>query len=277
MRQNSHSVSCALFTAAMLLLGMAGFPSAEASVNVTGNFVQTHQLSPGGTASGTIVVENGGGNPESVRVYKTNFLYSADGTTRFDDTGPIPRSNMKWIVLDRDQLDLPPGGTATVAYTVTAPDSPGFRGSYWSMIMVEPISPQELAPREKTEETLSMSIKTVTRQAVQIITEVGGEATGSMRFGQMKLTKGEEGLLLAVEFIGEGERILRLRPWIEIYDGNQGLVGKFSGDPFGLHPGCSKLGQIPIPALPKGKYTALIVADCKAGDVFGAQTELIIK
>lgn len=251
--------------------------SAEGAVSVTGDFIRTHPLPPGGTVTGTIVLENGGDAAQNVRVYTTNFLYGTDGVAHFEDATPTPRSNMAWITLDRDQVDLPPGGRGTVTYTVTAPNNPGLKGSYWSMIMIEPISPEELIPREKSDKTLNMTIKTITRQAVQIITEIEGEGLAAMRFGELKLTEEENGLGLNLELVGEGEKILRTNLWVEIYNDDQGLVGKFACDPFGLHPGCSRLEEIPIAPLPRGRYTALIVADCGGDDVFGVQTELVIQ
>ncbi len=261
-----------------LLLLIVYYKDSEALI-ITGDSAVWHRTNAGEISKGAIQVYNEKESPESIRIYTTDYLYQADGSSLFENAAGHNRSNQAWITLDHKQIDIPAKSSATVRYTLHTPDSPDIQGSYWSMIMIEPISPELLQPPSEETGELRMAIKHITRFAIQIISNVGNTTIVDLEFKDFQLGKTENNdeITIDIEIAGKGERITRTDLWVEIYDQNQGLVGKYSSDPFGLHPGCSRMARINIPSLTEGTYQALIVADCGEDDVFGVQTELVIQ
>src|SRR5438046_2451483 len=111
--------------------------TAAAQIAVVGNTVEEHVAAPGTSYTGAIVVRNLTQQSQPVRIYQTDYLFYADGTSHFDDPGTTPRSNAKWITPSIRSLLVPAMGEMTVTYTVAVPADTSLSGSYWSTIMVE--------------------------------------------------------------------------------------------------------------------------------------------
>src|SRR5919204_6452566 len=81
---------------------------ASAQIAVVGNTVEERVSAPGETYTGTIVVRNLTKQDQPVRIYQTDYLFFADGTSHFDSAGTTPRSNAKWITPTVRSLLVPP-------------------------------------------------------------------------------------------------------------------------------------------------------------------------
>src|SRR5205807_6789964 len=121
---------------AVILIG--GLPSRVTSqIAVVGSTVEERVAAPGELYTGTIVVRNTSRQDQPVRIYQTDYLFFADGTSHFDDPGTTPHSNAKWITPTVRSLLVPPASEMTVTYTVKVPSSDSLVGTYWSAVMVE--------------------------------------------------------------------------------------------------------------------------------------------
>ena len=69
----------------------------SAQIAVVGSTVEERVSAPGETYLGTIVVRNLTLQDQPVRIYQTDYLFFADGTSHFDDPGSAKKSNAKWI------------------------------------------------------------------------------------------------------------------------------------------------------------------------------------
>ena len=77
--------------------------------------------------------------PQEVKVYQTDYLFYADGSTYYGDPGTMPRSNTRWISFTPKQFTVPAGEEVTVRYTIQVPNDARLAGPYWSILMVEPV------------------------------------------------------------------------------------------------------------------------------------------
>src|SRR5256885_12304579 len=115
--QLSSILTPARSSALVLLVALLAEP-ASAQISVVGSTVEERTAAPGETYTGTIVVRNVTAEAQPVRIYQTDYLFSADGTSIFGDPGSAARSNARWIVPTVRNLVLPPNGDVTVNYTV---------------------------------------------------------------------------------------------------------------------------------------------------------------
>lgn len=244
-----------------------------AQVLVEGGLTREMTLQSGGKTEGKIILRNRSDKPLEVKVYQTDYLFWANGRTDYGEPGKSPRTNAKWISHTPRQLTLAPNGTDSVYYTIQAPKEDNLSGTYWSMLMVEPIAAEIIEP-PKTKDKPSIGIRTVERYAIQIVTHIGDTGKREIKFLDKKVLveKGKKALQLDIE--NTGERWLIPSVWAELYDEKGVLMGRFDGGRLRIYPGCSVRYRIDLSNVPAGKYKAVIVADNGDEYIFGAQYDL---
>lgn len=241
-----------------------------AGVSVTSGLTYEKVASAGGTYKGTIQLRNGGDAPQEVKIYQTDYLFYADGRTVYGDPGTDPRSNADWITFAPPRLVIPPKGTAQVDYTMNIPPDETLTGTYWSMLMVEAIaaSSPEAAARKKNK--ISFGISQVMRYGAQMITQIGETGDISVKFAKTELLKEKGKRILQMDLENTGQRWLRPTLWVEFYNEEGVSAGKFDGGKSRIFPGTTARFRVDLSGVPKGKYKALVVADCGGDALFGA-------
>jgi hypothetical protein len=258
-----------------MLLLLAALPAFAQDITVVGSLVREDPLAPGGHAEGVIVVRNDGDSPRDVTVYQRDYQFHSDGTNEFGPVGSLERSNGAWVHFTPNQLSVPAHATGSVYYTVDAPSSSPLQGTFWSLLMVEGTDTTNDAPVRGRP---SVSIKTVVRYGVEIVTQLGGQDPGALTFVSGGVTRGDGRATLSLDIANTGERLLSPRVWVEAFDQNGERAGRFEakGQP-SLLPGCSARYAMDLADLPPGTYTGLAVADAGADQVFGADYNLDLR
>jgi hypothetical protein len=262
------------------IIGIGLLP-AEAAVQIASPSVQAHTAAPGQSYQGTIELANPGDVPQAVRLYQTDYLYDAEGHSYFDPPGTVGRSNAAWIEIGSQTVTVPAGGRRTVVYRVDVPDDKTLEGTYWSLIMVELLPPELPAtptPGGQDDGKFSVSLRTVVRYAIQIVTEIGktGQPVPQLKNPRLVLTEDGAQHQFQVDIANNGSRWFRPRVWMEVYDRNGSLVGRFEGGERRLYPGTSVRQRINLGALPAGEYTAILILDGGDSEVFGARYTLTV-
>ena len=165
----------------------------------------------------------------------------------------------------------------TVYYTVTVPsnsNSEKFSGTFWSLLMIESLPVAEI---EKNLEKNQVSITSVMRYGMQVITHIGTVQNKKLLFSDSKLLKNNEKILLQFDIENTGEQLLKPDVRLELYDNNGQHVGNFEVEKKRTFPGTSVRHGINLENIKAGNYKALIVADCGEDDLFGHQLTLNIK
>ncbi len=129
-------------------------------------------MQPGRSYDGTIDVANPSKAPQEIKVYQTDYLFFADGTRSYGEPGSIQRSNARWLTLSPLQTVIPAGESVTLRFTVQVPSDQTLRGTYWSVIMVEPVPPNAPESSRNDSPMPTLGIRQVVRYAVQVITSV---------------------------------------------------------------------------------------------------------
>ena len=248
-----------------------------ASVSVIGKLTRIKSVNPGETYEGVIVLKNKGDSPSQVKIYQTDYFFASDGKNIYGDTGSMHRSNGRWITFSPNLLLIPPNDTASVYYTVTVPEETGLKGSYWSMLMVEPTSSAGAQVIKAEEGKAELGLQVVIRYGVQIVTDIGDTGVINIRFLDKKLVRSDTGRNLQLDIENIGERRLKPSLWAELYNAEGEDIGRFESEKKIIYPGCSVRYSLDLTEVPKGEYKALVIVDNGDENLFGAQYMLNIE
>jgi len=254
-----------------LVIGAFTLPArAGAQIAVVGSTVEEHSAAPGQSYEGTILVRNTTATPQSVRIYKSDYLFYANGTSHFDDAGTTPRSNANWVKPSASTVVVPPMGELTVGYTISVPANDTLRGTYWSALMVEgaPTAPPAASAKQ-------VGIGAVVRYAVQLATHLPKAGSRKVAFSNQVLSTDSTGhRVLELDVQNTGERAYRPNLWVELYDANGVVRGRREQQRGLLYPGTSLKQRFVFDALPAGSYKAVVFADSGDDSVFASQYKL---
>jgi hypothetical protein len=260
----------AALLACLLLAPLAG----SAQVIVTGSLTHEYEVKSGGSYEGSIDVMNPGDAAQDVKAYQTDYSFTADGKVLYGSPGSLARSNAGWMTLSPRQVKVPAGETVTIRFTITVPTDETMSGTYWSVIMIEPIPPGTAESGSAGQKNVAVGVSQVLRYAVQVVTHIGITGTSQLRFAHIQVTTDGGRKLLVVDTENTGERWLRGTLWADIYDAAGKHVGKYDGGKQRMYPGTSVRYAVDLSTLPGATYKALIVVDCGGDNVFGANTTL---
>jgi hypothetical protein len=256
-----------------LLASLLLLPSSWAGISVIGNLARTTTIKPGDAFEGVILVKNTGTAPADARIFQCDYLMHCDGSNDYGEPGKTPRSNANWITLSPSRLKLAPGEMQPVRYKGRAPADAKLRGSYWSMIIVEPSSAPAVTPEGKPD-TVALGLQTSVRFAVQIVTEIGKTGTRSLQVLEKCLVKADGKRFFQLDIGNDGERLLIPAIGVELFDQKGASLGRFDAGRTRIYPTCSVRAKVDLTDLPCGKYVAMVLLDSGDTQVMGAQYDL---
>lgn len=250
----------------LLLIPMSTY----ASVEVMGSLKYVHSANPGEVIKGEIKIQNNDSTDQEVRIYQTDLLYNYQEKTFYDEPGGNKRSSAGWIQYSPKSVILKGKEVRSIEYEIKVPQVDSLKGTYWSVIMVEGVFP--IDPNQKG----NLTIRTVTRYALQLVTEMGNKGNGDLKFMEPTLIrKDDNNLFLAVDLVNDGDHYIAPEVSIELYDETGTLVKTISVPKKGLYPTTSTRFMLDLEGLPSKKtYKAMIVAAGLDKDVFGLEYTL---
>ena len=260
------------------LLMVAVLASAcQAGVAVVGGLSRASTASPGEDLEHEIVLRNTGDFDMVIRLYPADYLFFADGRSIYGEPGSVERSNAHWFTLSSEWVTVPARSEATVYYRGRIPSGEALTGTYWSMLMVEPMGPAGAEELRDQEGRPGISVSTQVRYAVQIITDIGSTGRPDLRFLDRKLLTDNGTVMLQVDVENAGDRWVYPITWLEIYDDTGAFIGRVESIQKRIFPGCSVRHEFDLSGVSGGKYTALVIIDNTDEHVFGAQYKLEIE
>jgi len=137
-----------------------------ASIEVVGSLRHINKGEKGDVYKGEIKIQNSGNTDQEVKIYQTDLLYNYEDFTYYNDPVSHDRSNANWIQYSPKTTIVAGNSTMYIQYEVTIPQNDTITGTYWSVLMVEGVNPIDPAQEGQ------FNINTVTRYAIQIVTEI---------------------------------------------------------------------------------------------------------
>jgi hypothetical protein len=255
----------------VVILAMLPTLNSLGNILVLNGLTHEFKVLQGEVKTGFIELKNLSDVAQSVQLYKRDYWYSYNGENRNDEPGTLARSNAKWIEINPTFITLQPDESTTVEYSITVPSVDSLKGSYWSVIMVEGLTPPD------TSKAKGIKINTVIRYAIQIVTSIGDSGTRNLSFLNFNLDKQKEKTELSVDIENTGEWMLRPELSLEVYNTDGESAGVIKAEKRKLYPGTSARIILDLTKLKAGKYSGVLIADCGDDYVFGSNLSLEIK
>ncbi|MDD5508948.1 MAG: hypothetical protein PHD25_11610 [Bacteroidales bacterium] len=233
----------------------------------------THQntVSPGESYQRILEIQNGSDQTEDVMIYHRDYRYNYMGETFYDEPGSHSRSNAGWIKLSQTYLTLQPNEKVSVVFQVQAPLNDSLQGTYWSVIMVEAVEPPDPETPKGT-----FQIKSIVRYGIQVITHIGITGKRELNFLGTSLIHEDTLTTFNVYVENPGERMMQHTVQLELFDDEGNSSGIYSAPVSRTYPGTSVCCPVDLTGAKPGKYSALLIADCDEGEVFGTNITLEI-
>ncbi len=245
--------------------------SAHANILVLNGLTHENSSNQGETYRDRIEIQNNGTDKKSVKIYLRDYWFSFTGESKHDLPGTMERSNAAWINYSPQLLTLEPNEKAFIDFEVNVPQNDSLIGTYWSVIMVEGITPPDT-----TSATRGVKINTAIRYAVQVITTIGDAGKKDLQFLGLELVKDNDVGVLNVAVENTGECILKPEMSLEVFDASGNSLGIFKADRRKTFPGTSIKSSLILEGIKPGNYTGILVADCDEDHIYGTNISLEI-
>lgn len=258
----------------LLITFMLQFAFLHAGIVVLNGHTHSYKIENGKVYKGKIAIENTSSTPQNVKLFLQDFTYHADGTFNYTELHTNNRTNGNWIKLNTNLVTLKGKEKTEVFYEITVPNQALDPGSYWSVIIVEPVD--DIKPSDNKP---GVNITSVVRYAVQVITDIETEkAKPDLKFENVKVEKEEGKQTVKIAIANNGNLYCRPTASIELYHRKTGKkIGTFSSLTMGLLPTTSKTFPIEISKVPPDQYTATIMATDEEENAFAINVELEVK
>ncbi|WP_313580791.1 hypothetical protein [Chishuiella sp.] len=249
------------------------FTSLNAGIVVLNGLTHTYKVENGKVYKGKIEIENTSNNTQNVKLFLQDFSYKSDGSITYTNLHTNKRSNAEWIKLNTNLLTLKGKEKTEILYEINISDKLINVGSYWSVIIVEPV--EDIKPNN---DKFGVNITSIVRYAIQIITDYKTDnANTDLKFENIKVEKEEGRKILKIGVINNGDLYCKPIASIELYNNKGEKVGTYSSLAMGLLPNNSKSFYIDIDKVLPEKYNAVIIATDEEENSFAINVELEIK
>ena len=245
------------------------------AIEIVGETIQRSAKRPGDFIDGSIAIGNKGKSSVEVRIYQTDYCFSADGATRFPAPGSLPRSNAKWLQFDINQISISGETNSTLFFKGIVPAGIT-NGSYWSMVMVEEIEPISAPLGKVAPEVRRAGVRVVVRHAIQIICDIGQVGAPDFQILAKPAFLGGENREYALDVGNQGDWVSYPEVSMELFDSRGVSIKKALGAKVHLHPGCSYRYRFRLAGVKAGQYTAAIVFDTGDDNLTGAQHAIVL-
>ena len=265
------------FPAALVTLSFVGLlpRAAHGQLEVLSPSVIERTASPGGSYVSTVRLRNSSRTAQAVRIYQEDYRFYADGRSVFTPAGSHDRSNASWISLPSSQVVLQAGETYELAASVAVPNDSQRVGSYWSLVLIEPVAATAASGLDGKAPNGTSAIVTRVRQAIQLVTHIAETGRQDVRIGEPRLTSGPAGKReVRVEVENTGERAYRPQISLEILAADGRTVFTHKQERGLIYPGTSIDQLFDLTSLKGGEYAILLVVDTGSADMFGARYRL---
>ncbi|TZG00322.1 DUF3324 domain-containing protein (plasmid) [Chryseobacterium panacisoli] len=258
----------------LLIILILQFSFLHAGIVILNGLTHSYKIENGKVYKGKVAIENTSNTPQSVKLFLQDFAYHADGTINYSALHTNKRTNGEWIKLNTNLVTLKGKEKTEVFYEITVPNQARDSGSYWSVIIVEPV--EDIKPSDNK---AGVNITSVIRYAIQVITDFETEkAKPDLKFESVKVEKQEGKQTVKIAIANNGNLYCKPTTAIEIYNRKTGeKIGTYSSLTMGLLPDTSKTFYIDISKIPPDKYKAAIIATDEEENAFALNVELEVK
>ena len=242
------------------------------NVVVLNGLTHVHKSASGNTISGVIKLKNTNNTEQRIIIYFNNLFQKCGAETILTDKSTHNRSIGKWFSTNVNERVLKPNEQYELVYTIKVPNDSTLNGSYWGVLMVEiekPIKEDQLE--------YGVKLQSKIRYGIQLIVDVNTPTPSELDFFNIKINKSGKSNIINVDVQNNGIYYVKATLVLEVFDENGKQVKKQEVKFKKIYPASCKAYSIDISDLPKGTYSASLVADYGGGDMYATDLEFEIK
>lgn len=244
-----------LITTTLIIISTIGY--SFATIVVSNGLTKIHDVNAKGVAQGVIVLKNTGSSNESFKCYLNDLSTDCAGSVFYEDPETQRNSLAPFLSTNVTEAELAPGEEYELIYKIDLSESSFYKGTLWSLLMVEVIK-----PISETTTQAGFSVGSKIRYGVQIISNIGMQEDPVLQFSQVQLGKDvDENKLLEASLENNGDFIALPLVEIQIYNSKGEKVKDLSVPSKKVYPkNCQKF-QLPLADLEAGNYKAVLFAE----------------
>lgn len=201
-----------------------------------------------------------------------DYSFNAQGENFFPAPGTQARSSGKWIEFTNDQVIIPPRQDLDIFYTIRIPNDPSLKGSYWSVILIEP---ERIIAGKPASEKNEMQINIKIRYAYQIVVNIGA-GIAKLKVLDKKVVFENEKKKLNLDIANNGEIFLNPKLLLKIFDQKGVEIKKLESAEQKIYPDTSIRYILDVNDVPSKKYTAIMLLDNRDENLFGDRFEITV-
>lgn len=238
------------------------------SLQVSG-LTYLNTFKPGESAQVRISLISDRDTPEMVDFKLCDYWCNSDGQHFFEENGKQLRSNAQWIKLGSHREIVNPKETRDFYFTINVPQDNTLKGSYWSVLLIEPSD--ALQTLNDSENGFQLHVKI--RYAFHIVSNVGqGTPTLKILNKGIREINGKNYFVAGVA--NTGDWFLNPKMTVKLLDKKGKLEKSIETQTDRLYPGSSVCYQADADGISEGKYTAFLLLDNGDGRLFGDTFEI---
>lgn len=229
-----------------------------------GGLTYFNTLQPGESKTIPITLISDKNTPEFVELKLCDYGCNSEGQHFFEEVGTQPRSNGSWINLNTLRETINPGEQKEIYFTIQVPKDKPLKGSYWSVLLIEPSNPLHTLAEAK--DGIQLQVKV--RYAYHIVTNIG-EGIPSIKILNKGLENSAGIKYFIVDTQNNGDLFLNPKMTVKLYNNKGKLERTLETQTERLYPGSSVRFMANADGLLDGKYTAFLLFDNGDGRIFG--------
>lgn len=206
---------------------------------------------------------------EIVELKLSHYACNSEGFHFFEELDSHPRSNLSWVRLGGNRIQIPPREQISFFYTIQIPDDHSLQGSYWSVLLIEPSGIVKAPDSAPEQEGLLLNVKV--RFAHHIVTTIGkGETKLKVTKKAVKEINGKK--FLCIDVMNNGDFFIEPTLTLKLYNCAGKLDKTLETAQERLYPGSSQCYFLDISEFDfeEGKYKGFILLDGGNNHLFGS-------
>ncbi|MBX9784857.1 MAG: hypothetical protein K2X48_16325 [Chitinophagaceae bacterium] len=238
--------------------------TASAQKGDTGIFINPatidFSLNQGQTGAQRITIINKMPVKKQFKLYVSDWVRDTIGEHEYKPAGSIKQSCARWVVLEKDFVELLPNQYITVNVRLQIPDSAdAVKMMRWAMVFVETI---EEAKAPDVTKKITTIVTTLYRVGVHIYQTPPSVLTRELVMESFEPLKNNRDSIYRITCQNTGQVQLRCKSYIELTNLTDGKKTVINAEEFPMFPEQKRYVDFVIPSsLPKGKYNVIAAVD----------------
>jgi hypothetical protein len=240
----------------LFLFLVFSFQISNAGVVILNGLTHVHQSASGQLVTGIIRMKNTDETEQRVIIYFNDLFQECGKETVLTADNSHNNSIKNWLTTNVNEHVFMANEEYELIYTINVPNDVEVDGSFWGVLMVEiekPIKEDELE--------YGVKLQSKVRYGIQIIADINERTPSELEFYDIKIEGNDGNKLINVDLKNLGTFYVEPTLILEVFNSN-GLQEKKAEVKFKkVYPNSCKAFSLDISGLPKGAYTAVLVAD----------------